>query len=158
MVNDMLTLSKLESSKMVIQLSEFDMLELINEVALEFSMIMKEKNLTCVIDATSNIITSDKIKIHQLLLNLVGNACKFTPKDGTIKISLVMTPIECFISIEDTGVGIKEIDIPKLFSKFYQAKQHLESRQQGTGLGLSICKLILSYLGGKIWVKSEVGK
>ncbi len=158
MVNDMLTLSKLESSKMDIQLWDFDIAEVIGEVVTEVGVIAKQKNITLSIEANSAIVFSDKSKVWQVLVNLLANACKFTPKDGSVKVVQTFTSTECTISIQDTGIGIKESDIPKLFSKFYQAQQHLQSRQQGTGLGLSICKLILSHLQGKIWVKSEVGK
>lgn len=158
MVNDMLTLSKLESSKMDIQLWEFDIAEVINEVATEVWVIAKDKNITLSVEVQSAIVFSDKSKIGQVLVNLIANACKFTPRDGSIKVVQTISLTDCTISIQDTGIGIKESDIPKLFSKFYQAQQHLQSRQQGTGLGLSICKLILSHLQGKIWVKSEVGK
>lgn len=163
LINDILDLSKIEAGKMELEASEFDLKELI-----ERSLIMfKEKAFKHKIEAGTDIgdeigpIVADERRLKQVLFNLLSNAFKFTPDGGRVTVRARKVPgepaqIEC--SVEDTGIGIKEEDIPRLFRPFEQLESLLTKEHGGTGLGLALCKRIVELHGGRIWVESEFGK
>jgi len=100
----------------------------------------------------------DKIRISQVITNLVENAAKYSPEKGRIKLEVKKDHENVIFSVEDEGQGIAREDIDKLFDRFYQATNKTTGNNRGTGLGLSICKGIVEAHGGKIWVESEPGK
>ena len=101
----------------------------------------------------------DANKIIQVINNLLGNAIKFTPDNGTITVEAVLRgDKEIEISVTDTGIGISEEELPKVFHKFYQVSGNLQTEIRGTGIGLAIAKEIVELHGGRIWVESQVGK
>jgi len=129
------------------------------------------------IDDKIKSIMADAMKIKQVMINLLSNAIKFTPDEGSISIKarLVGTgfipalkpegqpqglPLQDFIeiSVADTGIGISETDIPKLFQPFKQLESPLRKKYPGSGLGLYLCKRYIELHGGRIWVESEQGK
>ncbi|MBW2965955.1 hypothetical protein KY342_02510 [Candidatus Woesearchaeota archaeon] len=103
-------------------------------------------------------LKTDNYWVKQILNNLIGNATKFTKK-GFVEVKASCRDKDIIIGVRDTGIGISKENIPKLFNKFFQVSSKPETREfEGTGLGLSICKHAVEALGGKIWVKSELGK
>lgn len=177
LINDILDLSKIEAGRMELELSEFDIKELIRGSMLMF----KEKTIKHRIKFTSDIsddigsVTADAVKIKQVLLNLLGNAFKFTEDGGAVRITARKVNSEQYlviaknyplttdsdfieITVEDTGIGISSEDLEKLFQPFQQLESTLTKKYEGTGLGLSISKRIVELHGGRIWVESEGGK
>lgn len=161
LINDVLDFSKLESKKVDFKMQESDINEIIKEAIDIQKTVVQEKNLYLKAELDSNLprIEFDADRINQVLSNLISNAIKFTQeggiiissskddKDGVIK-----------VSVRDTGEGIKNEDLAKLFHKFEQLGGINQRKTGGTGLGLAISQEIIEQHGGKIWVESELGK
>lgn len=158
-INDLLTLSKIEDKDVKLEISEFDFLEMINNVIKIFSGKIKEKNLKVKIeiDNYNTKIKGDSYKLEQVFINLIDNAIKYT-EEGEIKINYFLKNNSVIIEIIDTGIGIPEEHIDRIFERFYVVNKSRSRKLGGTGLGLSIVKHIVLLHGGKIDVKSEVGK
>jgi signal transduction histidine kinase len=102
---------------------------------------------------------ADRDKVMQVLINLVGNALKFTPPQGKVALRIGRNADEWVkISVADTGPGIPAEEVNKMFDRFYQLGQTSKQKTQGTGLGLAISKALVEMHGGKIWVETEEGK
>jgi len=161
LINDILDLSKVESGKMELELSTFMLKDSLNT-----SMIMlKEKalkggieiDLTLAPEADVNLV-ADQRKLKQILFNLLSNAVKFTPATGTVHIRAVREGNFVEISVEDTGIGIREDDIPKLFQAFTQLESVYTKGFEGTGLGLALTRQLVELHGGTIWMESSFGE
>ncbi|MCB1197911.1 MAG: PAS domain S-box protein [Deltaproteobacteria bacterium] len=157
-VDDLLDLAKLESSNIRIKRHEFDFSQLVEKTAESFKAIAARKNLDIKVECTNNVLFyGDPDRIAQVLNNLVGNSLKFT-EQGFIKLSLHEDNhhIQCWV--EDSGRGMTEQDISRLFNKFEQfgSKQHADVK--GTGLGLTISKNLVNLHGGEILVESIVNE
>lgn len=161
LINDILDLSKIEAGKMEIREEEILLEELIEDVASTIQPLVYEKGLRFTVNRkcdTRIIVTTDKGRVTQVLINLLGNAVKFTDK-GNIELSVAMTDDNYLVfSVSDTGIGIPEDAQKIIFEEFRQVDGSTTRRYSGTGLGLAISKKIIDLLGGKIWVKSIVGK
>ncbi|MEJ5261421.1 MAG: response regulator [Ignavibacterium sp.] len=161
LINDILDLSKIEAGKMEIREEEILLEELIEDVAATIQPLVNEKGLRFTINRkcdTRLIITTDKGRVSQVLINLLGNAVKFTDK-GNVELSVASTDDNYLVfSVSDTGIGIPEEAQKIIFEEFRQVDGSTARRYSGTGLGLAISKKIIDLLGGKIWVKSIVGK
>lgn len=163
LVNDLLDLSKIESGNMELEISEVNLKKLIKRSTLfiKEKVFSKRLGLSVEIDINIDTITADERLIKQVLVNLLSNAVKFTPESGriSVKVKKVLANSESEkmleISIEDTGIGIKENDLEGIFEPFKQVEPVMTKQYQGTGLGLSICKDIIQLHGGKIWMESE---
>jgi signal transduction histidine kinase len=158
-INDLLDISKIEAKKLEIKREIVDIVGLVKGVTSIFTSRFKEKGLeikTNFSDETAEIY-ADKDKIIQVFTNLVGNSLKFTEK-GYIEISVAdkQDLVEC--SVFDTGGGIADEDLPKVFSKFQQFGRRDGAGEKGTGLGLSIVKGIVELHQGKIWIESKLNK
>jgi signal transduction histidine kinase len=161
LINDILDLTKLESGKTVLQIEENDMNLLLQEVVNLQEALAREKGLYLKISVNSKLppFPFDKDKLNQVFSNLVSNAIKFTEQGGmTISVGYRPEHNTAEVCIKDTGTGIPEDDIPKLFQKFQQLGDPEKRQTGGTGLGLAICKEIISQHGGKIWVESKLGE
>lgn len=160
LINDVLDLQKLQAGRTELSCKDENIAELINEVKVTMQPLTKNKGLELNAECQSDIklVSLDKDKITQVLINLVNNAIKFTEK-GKITI-LVSKEFDNMIQIgvTDTGIGISPQDIDKLFKTFVQVAPEPYRKTGSTGLGLAISKEIIRLHGGKIWVKSEVGK
>jgi len=166
-LNQILDMAKIEAEKFELYSQPFEFKKMINEVASVLDVHMEEKHLNFIVNldnAIPKIIISDELRLAQILTNLLNNAIKFTPKDGTIKLSAnwqVNGSQKKFIlrfEVSDTGIGISGEQQSRLFSAFEQAEVGITRKFGGTGLGLVISKRIVEMLGGKIWVKSELGE
>ena len=163
LINDILDLSKVESGKMEIEANTFDLGSLIKNSLL----MIKEKAMkhgfqiqTSIDDKVPENITADERKLKQIFYNLLSNAVKFTPDRGQIQLCARISGngdhgkmIE--FSVKDSGIGIKEEDIERIFSPFEQADGSPSRKYLGTGLGLSLTERFVNLHGGKIWVESE---
>jgi PAS domain S-box-containing protein len=159
LINEVLDFQKLELGKMVFNMKENDIVEVSREVKDSMAPLTSNKGLELLFEAEEGLpkIRFDRDKITQVLTNLVNNAIKFTEK-GSISISVKSGENIIRVSVKDTGPGMKNEDIAKLFQKFVQLESLSERKTGGTGLGLAISKDIIDAHQGKIWVESELGK
>jgi signal transduction histidine kinase len=159
LINDVLDLQKLESGKLTFMLAPEDINGLVHEAYDTMITIAKNKALDIELKLAEGLpnIVFDRDKITQVLTNLVNNAIKFTDA-GKITITTENKGNVIQVSVKDSGPGIKEEDIPKLFRHFEQLEKGTERRTGGTGLGLAISKEIVEMHGGKIWAESVYGQ
>jgi len=166
-INDILDLSKLEAGKLNIERIDFQPKPLIEDVVDLFRRTCPvtkagKLEIVCEIDADlpSNL-RGDPTRLRQILINLVGNAVKFTDA-GSVTVTAMCgqeeTPTAIDFRVSDTGIGISEAVLPRLFDDFTQADASISRNYQGTGLGLSICKRLVTLMGGEIGVNSRFGK
>lgn len=164
-INNILDYSKIESGKLQIILSEVNPKELIETVFDLLSQVAREKQIALVMDIQKDLpelVSTDKTRLQQVLINLINNAIKFTKKGAvTVSAGLNHDPLMpgnlCF-KVEDTGIGIAEQDLNKLFKRFSQVDSGTTRKYGGTGLGLVISKDIVEAMGGHIKVDSLQGK
>jgi two-component system chemotaxis sensor kinase CheA len=161
LINDILDLSKIESGKMEIRDEDVLLEEMIEEVSSNIRPLALEKGISFVIQRKCNtriIVNTDRVRVTQVLINLLGNGIKFTEK-GKIElvVSLALDKMLQF-AVSDTGIGISEDNQKLIFEEFRQLDGSTTRKYSGTGLGLAICKKIIDLLGGKIWLESAEGK
>ena len=165
-INDILDMSKIEAGKFSLAKSEFNFEKTIENIVniVKFRMDEKHQMLSFYLDEKiPRNLYGDEQRITQVLMNLIGNAIKFTPEKGSISISTQLLETEgdvCTImcSVTDTGIGIRKEKLDGLFESFQQAESSTAVKYGGTGLGLSISRNIVELMGGRIWVESEFGK
>ena len=161
LVNDMLNVSRIETGRMEFKFEKVDIVKLATEVKEEVAARAAQKGIeVTVADSKALRVKADLEKTREVLLNIVGNALKFTPQGGKVCVEFAQEKGFVRTSISDTGVGIKKEDMGKLFVKFGRLSNTLSSISTvpGTGLGLFICKKIIEMSQGRIWVESEFGK
>jgi len=167
LVNDVLDLSKIEAGQMTVQARPCRPADLVAEVEGLLRGNAEEKLLRFEVvyeRPVPEVIETDQTRFKQILINLVGNAIKFTERGGvTIRVDLRERPgsdgeNELVVSVEDTGVGIAADQLERLFRPFYQAHSELDQGVRGTGLGLDISRHLARLLGGEVVVESELGK
>jgi signal transduction histidine kinase len=157
LINDILDISKIESNKVKLVVESFPIDELINETLKAVTPLTKTKDLHLTVNVHEKVmLQSDRRRVKQVLMNLLGNAIKFSDK-GSIDLEVSAFDEELTISVSDCGIGIRPEDMEKLFSPFGQIDMSSTKQYEGTGLGLYLCKKILALLGGSISVKSEYG-
>jgi len=158
-INDILDFSKIESGKFKIENINYDLTKTIDDVLNVLKAPIQEKNLELILDVSPEVpqyLIGAPNRIAQVLINLVGNAVKFTPK-GYIKIIVTKKNSHWLLfEVKDTGIGIPAEKLESIFDSFTQAENNTTRMYGGTGLGLSISKKIVSLMGGDIYVKSEV--
>ncbi|MCL2045146.1 MAG: response regulator [Oscillospiraceae bacterium] len=165
-INDILDMSKIEAGKLELSPIEFSFERMLQRVinVIGFKAEEKQQNLSVSIDNyIPDALYGDDQALAQVITNLVGNAIKFTPTEGSIRIGTWFLGEEngkCTIkiSVSDTGIGISKEQRRSLFNPFEQAMNDTSRKFGGTGLGLSISKSIVELMGGRIWVESELGK
>jgi signal transduction histidine kinase/CheY-like chemotaxis protein/HAMP domain-containing protein len=161
LINGILDLSKIEAGKMEIHEEDILLEEIISEVETSVSPLIRHKNLEFRIDRTCNtniMITTDRSKVIQVLINLLGNAIKFTER-GWVELAVFMSPEDMLeFRISDTGVGISESDQKIIFQEFRQADGTTARKFDGTGLGLAISSRICNLLNGSISLTSKLGE
>lgn len=167
LINDILDLSKIESGKMSITKRPTNITDLIQEIGSIFSVNIGKKDLILIIDCDETLPSSlllDSTRLRQVIFNLIGNAVKFT-EEGYIKLSAKTiaiddhhSQVDLEITVEDTGIGISENQIDKIFNIFEQQEGQDTRKYGGTGLGLAISRRLCEAMGGKLKVKSAIGK
>lgn len=169
LINDILDLSKIEAGKLSLQKEFIDIKSIIDEMENIFSLKINEKALELIINIDPKLppfICIDEVRIRQILINLIGNAIKFTEK-GFIKINISfeketskksVSSIKLDIDIEDSGLGIDKKNLDKVFETFMQNEQQSTKRFGGTGLGLPISRKLVELMNGNLTVTSQLGK
>jgi signal transduction histidine kinase len=161
LVNEMLTVSRIERNKIELKKEEIDVFGILQQVYDELKVTAEERKIKFILNGKENkpyMINGDKEKLREVFQNIIGNALKFTSAKGTIQINLVKNRSTMEVAISDTGTGIPKESMKDLFKKFskieYSYAKH--SNQPGTGLGLYISKQIVALHGGDIQVESQV--
>jgi signal transduction histidine kinase len=159
LINDVLDLSKIEAGQLTLSLAEFQIKDVVHGVFSVVESLATNKQLALRVEVPPNLplARGDERRLTQVLLNLVGNAIKFTDQ-GEVAIKAAAANGSYTLSVHDTGPGIAESDRTKIFEEFQQADSSATKKKGGTGLGLSISKRIVELHGGRIWVESDVGK
>jgi signal transduction histidine kinase len=174
MINDLLDINKLEEGgSLKLEQAEVDVRCVLDAVQRQVSPLAREKDLTLSIDLAPDLpaLPADEEKLRRMLVNLVGNAIKFTPPGGVIRVSARREGLPALngnghaaaanallFAVEDNGEGIPRDAFGKIFEKFGQVESRAAGRTMSTGLGLTFCKMVAEAHGGRIWVASEVGK
>jgi signal transduction histidine kinase len=163
LVNDMLNISRIESGRITIEVQKVDIYKLVQEIVDEVKPRAKELGINVVISPSPTLppVLADPDKIKEVLINLIGNSLKFTPKDGSITVSFAENNGMVEVKVNDTGAGIESENIPKLFQKFSMIAESYSNNRNasGTGLGLYISRSIIELHHGKIWATSGgIGK
>ena len=164
-INDILDFSKVESGKMELVLDDYDLRLLIKELDLVFKTRIESKDVHMeydLADTIPNVLIGDSKRIRQILINIANNAIKFTEK-GFVRISVAVEnltekEVTLKFSVKDSGQGIKEEDLDKLFDAYQQVDLQKNSKKEGTGLGLAICKQLVQLMGGRLQVESTYGE
>jgi signal transduction histidine kinase len=159
LINDVLDFSKIEAGQLALAINPYSIRDVVQAVVAGTQSLATEKNLALKITVPADLPAAlgDERRITQVLLNLVGNAIKFTDS-GEVRIDATAVDGAFEVAVSDTGPGIAAADKDKIFDEFRQAEGSITQKKGGTGLGLAIAKRIVELHGGKIWVESEVGK
>jgi GAF domain-containing protein len=159
LINDVLDLSKIEAGQLELELSDYSVQDIAQTVRSTLEPLASDKKLAFKVDMAAELPPGrgDGRRLTQVLINLVGNAIKFTDA-GEIVIKAEANNGAFYVSVRDTGPGISAADQAKLFQEFQQADNAITKKKGGTGLGLAISKRIIEMHGGKIWVESQVGQ
>jgi PAS domain S-box-containing protein len=158
LINDIIDSSKIDAEKIDLHVSEFDLRQMVDEAVLTLFVNIKEKGLKISVEVEDITMKTDRLRLLQCVINLISNAVKYTEK-GSIKLIAKTKENIVYISVIDTGIGIKTEDITKLFGSFVRLQTLLTAKTSGTGLGLFLVKkLAKDFLGGDVEVESEFGK
>lgn len=164
-INNILDLSKIEAGKIELEEIEFNLPELVENTCITLSSKAHSKGLELLCRISPNVpekVIGDPVRLRQILTNLIGNAIKFTEK-GYVMVDVKKEKdkdkkVELHFAVSDTGIGIPEDKIDKIFESFTQADSSTTRKYGGTGLGLNICKHLIEMMDGKIWVESKIGE
>ena len=159
LINDVLDLSKIEAGQLVLELSDYCIEDIAQTVRSTLEPLAADKKLAFKIELAPQLPPGrgDGRRLTQVLINLVGNAIKFTDA-GEVAIKAEANNGSFHVSVRDTGPGISAADQTRLFQEFQQADNAITKKKGGTGLGLAISKRIIEMHGGKIWVESQLGQ
>ncbi|HVF45388.1 MAG TPA: ATP-binding protein [Pyrinomonadaceae bacterium] len=159
LVNDLLDASKLESGTMRLDPTTIELGGLVSDLREQMQPLAREKEISLEEDVPEDLppLRADRAKLRRILVNLVSNALKFTPKGGRVRLGASREGPLVRVSVEDTGVGIPREDLHDIFDKYAQARSRATRSEKGTGLGLYITRQLVELHGGKISVQSEVG-
>ncbi len=157
MINGFLDISRLESGKIMIEKSHFNIEELIREITEEMRLSVTSHHISLTECAPVSVY-ADREKINSVVSNLVGNAVKYSVKNTTIQIACAVNQHEIIVSVKDEGIGIKPSDADKIFDRYYRVENNSTRNISGFGIGLYLSAEIIERHDGKIWLESEHGK
>ena len=157
LINGFLNVSELEAGKIQLHKEPLDLAELIRSCIAEIGLTKPQRKIIFHPEADI-IVNADKDKLESVLLNLFGNALKYSPEGESIDVSCKLNEQEAIVSIADKGMGISGNEQERLFERFYRAKEDRSSRIAGFGIGLYLCKEIVERHGGRIWLQSKKGE
>ncbi len=160
LIGDLLDVSRIESGALKLDISEFDMNRVIDELEESFGPLLEEKRQTVRIEMPEELVTcqADRDRIAQVISNLMSNASKYSPEETEITVSMEADAEKIHVAIADRGIGISEEDQKQLFTSFFRADNAETRSEAGTGLGLVIVKGIIEMHKGRIWIESEYQK
>ncbi|MGW8195594.1 MAG: sensor histidine kinase, partial [Desulforhopalus sp.] len=155
LINDILDLSKIEAGQLSLSFNEYSMVDLIHSVSTSVEPLAAEKKLELIVNTPPEPArgVGDEQRLAQVLINLLGNAIKFTDT-GSVTSSLVISDQNFLVSVADTGIGLSSADKKIIFKDFQQVDGSSTRTRGGTGLGLAIAKKIVEMHGGRFWVES----
>jgi len=159
LINDVLDLAKIEAEKMELQIDQVQICEFIKNIVVLIQPIIKKNNNELIVTCSEEMgtVQTDGKRVQQILLNLLGNAAKFTC-DGQVQLIARREGEQLFFDVKDTGIGIAQEQLETIFLPFLQGDNSHTRKYGGTGLGLALCQRICVILGGQIWVHSKIGK
>jgi two-component system phosphate regulon sensor histidine kinase PhoR len=159
-VEDLSDISKIEDGRLVIHPAPLDLERIVRETVNSLVSTIEEKGLRIEIALAPDIpaVLGDPQRVGQIFTNLVSNACRYTPAGGQITIASNRVNGTAEMIVQDTGIGIREDDLERIFERFYRSDDPLVQEHSGTGLGLAIAKSLVELHGGQLWVKSKVGE
>ena len=159
LINDVLDISKMEAGQLTLVLNDYALTEVVQTVFSAVESLAVEKGLALTVSLPDDLPRGkgDERRLAQVLLNLLGNAIKFTEVGG-VQVQATAADGTFTVAVSDTGPGISEADQQKIFEEFQQSDSSITRKKGGTGLGLSIVKRIVEMHGGRIWVESHLGK
>ena len=160
LINEVLDLSKIESGKTELRLTNFTLTDIIEPLKSSIMPMLTSRKQSLETEVPDNLplVRADKAKVRQVLLNLLSNAIKFTADGVRLKIEAAWRNDWCQVSVIDNGIGINKEDQERMFEPFCQLENPLTREKSGTGLGLTIARQIIERHGGQIWVESDYGK
>lgn len=158
LINNLLDIARIESGRVEMSMKQSDLAHIVENVHDLLTPQMKEKNIHWRFIKPPDLpeILSDPTQIERVFINLIGNAIKFTPPEGTITVKMKNDLEKLSVEVSDTGIGIPEENIGKLFDEFFRVENKINQNVKGTGLGLSLAKKIIEAHNGTIWVTSKV--
>jgi signal transduction histidine kinase len=159
LINDVLDLSKIEAGQLTLSLTNYSIKDVVHGVFAAVESLANAKKLALKVELPPDLPSGhgDERRLTQVLLNLVGNAIKFTDV-GEVAINAAAVNGSYTVAVRDTGPGIDSSDQAKIFEEFQQADSSATKKKGGTGLGLSIARRIIEMHGGRIWVESTIGQ
>ncbi len=160
LINDLLDLSKIESGIIEIRREAVSLAEVVERVWQQLEGLAAEKEISLEVEVPPDFppVSGDAGRLGQVFMNLIHNAVKFTPPRGKVWIKAGVLGDACLVRVIDTGIGISQQDLPKVFDKFYQVDSSATRQQGGSGLGLSISRQMVVAQGGDMWVESTKGE
>jgi PAS domain S-box-containing protein len=158
LINDVLDISKIEAGRMELYVTDADLPEVVESALTTVLPLVEQKHLdvSSTFDPGVTVVRADKVRLKQILCNLLSNAAKFTPEGGKIRVEAHRAGGEVEIAVVDTGPGIAPADQARLFQEFTQL-QAVRGAPAGTGLGLALVRRLVDLHGGRVWVESQVG-
>jgi two-component system phosphate regulon sensor histidine kinase PhoR len=159
-VNNLLNISRLESSVLQLEREPVQLLDVLQQTISKLRGIAQMKNIALEVDSPTDLpsVVGDQDWLEQVVTNLVGNAIKFTRDGGRVKVSARESNGQVLVQVADTGIGIPADVLDRVFDKFYRVADDSGERPEGTGLGLHIAKQIVELHGGRIWAESTLGQ
>ncbi|MBC7326249.1 MAG: HAMP domain-containing protein, partial [Moorella sp. (in: Bacteria)] len=160
LVHDLQELSLAEARQLTLHRENFNLVEVVQKVVNFFQVEAEGKNITLNFEAggTAVMVNGDRDRISQVLINLLGNALRYTPAGGRVGVTIRQKADEVLVAVDDTGKGIDPADLPYVFERFYRPDKSRSRSQGGAGLGLAIARSFVEAHEGKIWAESHPGR
>ena len=160
LISDILDVAKLESGKAELRLTKIDLNQMVGTIVTRLQPLSNERAqiLTMTLLPQPVWVAADTVRMEQVLMNIIGNAIKFTPAQGRIEVKLECVDSTLKVNTADTGPGIPPDELELIFDQFHQIKRNVATGEVGVGLGLAIAKEIITQHQGKIWVESQLNQ
>ncbi|MCK5179428.1 MAG: HAMP domain-containing histidine kinase, partial [Candidatus Omnitrophica bacterium] len=160
LINDLLDISRIESGRFEMKINKCNLVTMIDNIRDLLTPQMKEKGIQWAEDIDGAIpeMMLDSSQAERIFINLISNAIKFTPKNGTISVNARLNNGVVTVEVSDTGIGISDEDIARLFDEFFRVDNQINQNVKGTGLGLSLAKKIVEAHKGRMWITSKVNE
>lgn len=160
LINDLLDISRIESGRFKLETKPVRMETIVHNVAEMIRPQCDKKALGLILDIQPKVglVLGDENRLTQVVTNLVSNACRYTPEDGCVTLALSQADCTLRVDVTDTGIGVAPEDQAKIFQRFYRVNNPMVQEVAGTGLGLPIARMLVEMHGGRMWLKSEVGR